>query len=125
MLSLHGSASISRCWVSYKKTGLGRSPLKKYSSGRVEIWKELSEKDYYVSITLCQLKKYSELNHFRKSLLLGEIGHIELLSEQKKEAAHRARKTTCPSASGTRVGQQIRKQTLYTLLKGFRRPVDL
>jgi hypothetical protein len=80
MLSLHGSALISRCWVSHKKAGLGRNLPKKYSSGRVEIWKELSEKEYHVSIALCQLNSHSGLNCFRTSLLLGEIGHIELPS---------------------------------------------
>jgi hypothetical protein len=77
MLSLYGSALISRCWISYKKTGIGRNLSKKYNSGRVEIWKELSEKEYRVSITLGQLKSYLGLNCFRMSLLLGERDHRE------------------------------------------------
>jgi hypothetical protein len=51
MLNLYGSALISKCWISlHKKAGIGRHTTKKYGSGRVEIWNELSDKEYHVSI---------------------------------------------------------------------------
>ena len=58
-LTWRGSTLISRCWISCKNRNRDRmfpkSSLEKYGLGRIEIWKELDDREYYVSIAPHQL----------------------------------------------------------------------